>query len=75
MLHGSPWVYMYSHCHPMITQQRPKGPRGWLRVPQVLQLLSQPGLKTSKPSPVQFWPLGQPSAILGISRGTPHLDS
>ena len=31
MLHGSPSVYTYSHCHQMITQQRPKGPwRLWV---------------------------------------------
>ena len=28
MLHGPPWVYSHSHCHQMITQQRPKGPGG-----------------------------------------------
>ena len=22
---GSPWLYTYSHCHQMVTQQRPKG--------------------------------------------------
>ena len=25
MLHSSPWLYTYSNCHQMITQQRPKG--------------------------------------------------
>ena len=32
--HDSPWVYTYSHCHQMITQQQPKGLRG---LPEVTQ--------------------------------------
>ena len=32
MLHGSPWIYTHSHCHQLITQQQPKGPRGSLEV-------------------------------------------
>jgi hypothetical protein len=36
VLHGSPWVYTYSHCHQMITQQQPKGPRELVEVTQNL---------------------------------------
>ena len=32
MLHGSTWVYTYSQCHQMITQEWPKGPQGLSRV-------------------------------------------
>ena len=34
VLHGSPWVYTHSHCHQMITQAWPKGPRGLSEVSQ-----------------------------------------
>ena len=44
MLHGSPWVYMYSHCHQMITQERPKGSQGSSGVTLKSQLFSQPML-------------------------------
>ena len=44
MLHGSPWLYMYSHCHQMITQQRPKGPWGSSGVTLKLQFFSRPML-------------------------------
>ena len=42
VLHSSPWVYTHSHCHQMIIQQRPKGPRGLSEVSQKLRLFSQP---------------------------------
>ena len=32
VLHISPWLYTYSHCHQMATQQQPKGPNGFLGV-------------------------------------------
>ena len=34
VLHGSPWVYTYPHCHQMITQHQPKGTYALLKVTQ-----------------------------------------
>ena len=42
MLHGSPQLYTYSHCHQMITQQLPKGPQGSSRVTPKSPFFSQP---------------------------------
>ena len=42
VLHGSPWLYMSSHCHQMITQRQPNGPQGLLRVTLKSRISSQP---------------------------------
>ena len=52
MLHGSPWLYMYTHCHQMVTQQWRKGPWGLLQVIPKLRVFRQhkAGLKMAKSS-------------------------
>ena len=40
--HGFPWVFSHTHCHQMITQQRPKGPEGLSEVTHESRFLSQP---------------------------------
>ena len=42
MLHGSPWVYTYSHCHQMFTQHRPKGPGDLSEVTEKSQFPANP---------------------------------
>ena len=44
MLHDSPWVYVYFHCHQMITQAQPKGLHDLSEVTQTLRFFSQPML-------------------------------
>ena len=47
VLHGSPWLYTYSHCHQTVTQQRPRGHPDIT----ILQPTHAP-LKTAKSPPV-----------------------
>ena len=42
VLHSSPWLYTYSHCHQMVTKQRPKGHRVSSRVTPKLRSFSHP---------------------------------
>ena len=44
MLHGSPWIYWYSLCHQMITQQQLTGPQGLSGVTSKSHFFSQPML-------------------------------
>ena len=51
---GSPWVYMYSDCHQMITHLQPKGPRGVVRGLAKIGTfqLTHAGQNAAKSSPV-----------------------
>ena len=72
MLHGSPWVYTYSHfCHQMITQRQPKGPRRSSRVTPNSQFFSQPILASNQPSPRRWGPIWGPIFQSRDRTGTP----
>ena len=55
MLHGSPWVYAYSHWHQVTTQQRPKGPGGCSRSPKKRDFSANP-LRPEKGYPLHWGP-------------------
>ena len=71
VLHGSPWLYTYSHCHQMITQKRPKHPWGLSKVTLKSQFFNLPMLARIQLSTHQWGPIleswrpGTPSLVRG----------
>ena len=41
MLHGSPWIYVHSPCHQMISQTWPQGSLGSSKVARKLQFFKR----------------------------------
>ena len=68
MLHGTPWAYMYSHCHQMTTQAWPKVPRA--RGKRSMKItktdaFSQPMLAGKRPRPYWYSPIVGHSRLPG----------
>ena len=63
MLNGSPWVYMHSPYHQMITQERPKDPWASADITPRIAIFQPLHAARKQSSPHQWDALGGPTGV------------